>query len=62
VISDRDGGIQVRDSEELLHVMGELLRHPAKREQMGHSGMRIIQENQGALRKTLEVIEHLFKG
>jgi 3-deoxy-D-manno-octulosonic-acid transferase len=62
VVKERDGGVQVKDSEELVQVMGDLLRDPEKSHRMGKAGMQIIQENQGALKRTLELIDTIFPG
>jgi len=62
VIRQRGGGLQVRGPEELLVVLGDLLRDPEKRMRIGEAGMRIIRENQGALDKTLDLVAEFLKG
>ncbi len=62
VVKERGGGVQVKGSEELVQVMGDLMRDPEKSHRMGNAGIRIIQENQGALKRTLDLIDTIFSG
>ncbi|MEK6776619.1 MAG: 3-deoxy-D-manno-octulosonic acid transferase [bacterium] len=62
VIRERGGGLQVRGPEELLPVLGDLLRDPDKMRRIGEAGMRIIRENHGALDKTLNMVAEFLKG
>ncbi|MDB6022039.1 MAG: 3-deoxy-D-manno-octulosonic acid transferase, partial [Pedosphaera sp.] len=54
----QDGAIQVRDADELEKTLGELLADPVRRETLGRNAQRIVQENQGAVERTAELIVH----
>jgi len=56
VVRDRHGGVGVRDSRELLAVLEDLLRDSVKRRSMANAARKIIQDNQGALQKTLDLV------
>jgi len=59
VMKARQGGIQC-SSEQLGNTLQELLDDPGRRETIGHAGRIIIEENQGALEKTLKLIDQLI--
>ena len=56
------GAIQVRDGGELERTLAQLLREPARREEIGRQALRIVRENQGAMGRTLELIVKHFEG
>jgi 3-deoxy-D-manno-octulosonic-acid transferase len=60
VMRHRKGGIQVRDAEELVLVLRQLLQDEDKRKEMGEAGMRIMRENQGSLGKNLKLVGQLL--
>lgn len=53
-------GIQVNDANELEQVMRRLITDPEFRYQCGENGLVMIQENQGSLANTLELLEPAF--
>lgn len=53
--------IQVRDRQELLSQMRQLLKNPKKMETMGLSAREVIQKYQGATAKTIEIISKLLR-
>ncbi|HWF19794.1 MAG TPA: 3-deoxy-D-manno-octulosonic acid transferase, partial [Verrucomicrobiae bacterium] len=50
------GAIQVRDADELEKTIADLLGNPKRRAQLGCNAQRIVQENQGAVERTVEMI------
>ncbi|MDB6111312.1 MAG: Three-deoxy-D-manno-octulosonic-acid transferase domain protein [Pedosphaera sp.] len=61
-ISQR-GAIQVGDAEELERTFAELLADPARREELGNTAQKIVQQNQGAVARTVEmIVKHLRAG
>ncbi len=59
----RDGAIQVRDAAELEKVVADLLANPARCEQLGRNALKVVQENLGAVDRTVDmIIEHLPEG
>jgi 3-deoxy-D-manno-octulosonic-acid transferase len=50
------GAVQVRDAAELERVLADLLAHPAKREELGRNGLAVVQQNQGATQRTIEML------
>jgi 3-deoxy-D-manno-octulosonic-acid transferase len=50
-------GIQVKDQAALLAASRQLLNNPEQRKQMGQRGLALIEANQGALNKTLALLE-----
>jgi len=57
-----DGAVQVRDAAELEKVLGELLADDVRREQLGRNARKVVQENLGAIERTVEMIVKHFKG
>ena len=49
-------GRMVQDSTELVEVVGELLRNPSLRDEMGSRGLAMIEAHKGALEKNYELI------
>ena len=50
------GAIQITDENELEKVLGRLLASSSERQEMGSRGLAVVQENQGAMNKTVEMI------
>jgi len=58
-----DGAVQVRDAEELEKVLGELLEDSSRREQLGRNALKVVQENLGAIDRTVDLlVKHLQDG
>ena len=59
----RDGAVQALDAAELEKVLAELLDSEQRREQLGRNALEVIQENLGAIDRTVDmIIKHLDKG
>ncbi len=56
------GGVQVGDGRELAVEMAKRLRDRPSLQRMGERAGRVTEENQGALQRTLEVIEKVLEG
>ncbi len=52
--------IQVHDEKEFFAKVDELLSNPKNMERIGACAKRVVQSNQGATRKTLEIIKKVF--
>jgi 3-deoxy-D-manno-octulosonic-acid transferase len=57
-----DGAVQVRDAAQLEQVLSELLGDPARREQLGRNAFKVVQENLGAIERTVDMIVQHFEG
>jgi 3-deoxy-D-manno-octulosonic-acid transferase len=55
------GGIMVKDKQELLQVMAKCLSEPAFTEKIAHNGREVIRKNQGATQKTVSAITRLLE-
>ncbi len=55
------GGIMVKDEQELLQVMEKCLSEPDFTEKIAHNGQEVIKKNQGATQKTILEITRLLK-
>lgn len=55
------GGIQVKDKEELLERILNLLKNAKERKELGINAQRIVKEHQGASEKTVELIGKLLE-
>ncbi len=58
----QDGAVQVNDAAGLETTLAELLSNPARCEQLGRNAQRIVQENQGAVNRTVDLIVENLKG
>jgi 3-deoxy-D-manno-octulosonic-acid transferase len=59
----QDGAVQARDAAELEKVLAELLADGPRREQLGRNALKVVQENLGAIDRTVDmIIEHLADG
>jgi len=57
------GARQVKDAADLEHTLGELLADARLREELGRRGRDIVQQNEGALTRTVDMIlRHLDHG
>lgn len=55
-----DGAWQVKDAAELERVFAELLASESRRAQLGQNAKRVVQQNEGAMRRTVDMIlKHL---
>jgi 3-deoxy-D-manno-octulosonic-acid transferase len=60
---DQGGAVQVRDAAGLEQALVELLADPARREQVGRAARSVVQQNQGAIEHTVEmIVKHLERG
>ena len=50
------GAVQVRDAAELEQVFAELLADEPRRAALGRNALKVVQENQGALERTVEML------
>jgi 3-deoxy-D-manno-octulosonic-acid transferase len=54
--------VQVQDAAELERTLGELLSDPARRRALGEKALRIVQQNQGAVERTVAMILQALGG
>jgi 3-deoxy-D-manno-octulosonic-acid transferase len=52
----RGGAVQVKDAAELEKALAELLRSPSRCEALGAMAKLVVQENQGSIERTVEMI------
>jgi 3-deoxy-D-manno-octulosonic-acid transferase len=52
----RDGAVQVRNSAELETAFASLLSQPERRQQLGCNARKIVQENEGAVNRTVDLL------
>lgn len=57
-----NGAVQVRDVAELEKTLADLLTHSARRDQLGRNGQAVVQQNLGAIDRTLEMILRGIEG
>lgn len=55
------GAIQARDEAQLEAAIADLLANPKKRAELGRNALKVVQENLGAVERTVEMIVHAFK-
>jgi 3-deoxy-D-manno-octulosonic-acid transferase len=55
------GGIQIKDRDELPNMLEQLLDDPVRRKKMGEAGHALLQQNAGATRRTLKVIQQVLE-
>ena len=59
----RDGTVQVANEAELEGAVSELLANEARRAELGRNALAVVQENLGAIERTVDMIlEHLDGG
>jgi 3-deoxy-D-manno-octulosonic-acid transferase len=56
-LREREALLMVHDEKELISTIQMLLNSPGKRKQLGENGYRFLAESQGALAKTLALLE-----
>ena len=56
-----DGLVQVRDAAELGKAFGDLLAQTDRRDQLGRNAKKIVQENQGGVARTVDLIVENMK-
>jgi len=52
----KGGAMQVKNAAELEKVCADLLADPARREKLGQNALAVVQENQGAIDRTADMI------
>jgi 3-deoxy-D-manno-octulosonic-acid transferase len=52
----KEGAIQVKNAAELERVCADLLADSARREKLGQNALAVVQENQGAIDRTADMI------
>jgi 3-deoxy-D-manno-octulosonic-acid transferase len=59
---ERGAGVQIRSGAELAPAMADFLGNANRRDRAGEAGRRMVEENRGALERTLALIEELLPG
>jgi len=60
---EHDGAVQARDAAELERVLDELLGNTSRLEELGRHALEVVQENLGAVERTVDmIVEHLDGG
>ena len=62
LLSNAQGGRVVRDAKHLAQALRELLRDPEALRRMGQSAQRVVADNQGALKRTADIIATFLPG
>ncbi|MEM9530346.1 MAG: lipid IV(A) 3-deoxy-D-manno-octulosonic acid transferase [Pseudomonadota bacterium] len=57
LLLSRGGALRVADSAQLYERLQELAGDAGQRQRMGNSGLQLVQENRGALSRTLDLIQ-----
>lgn len=57
---ERGAGVQVRDGSQLLHAVAEFLGDPDRRDRAGEAGRKLVEENRGALKRTMKLLDPLL--
>ena len=52
--------IRVNNANELEEATARLFSHPDLREKMGHAGLELFKNGQGALERTLKIVDRLI--
>ncbi len=60
LLLERQAALQVREEGEITPQIRELITNEAKRHQLGENARQFIEENRGAVAKTLRVIQSRF--
>jgi 3-deoxy-D-manno-octulosonic-acid transferase len=61
LLLEEKGGIQVRDKEELLERILNLLKNAKERKELGINAQRIVKKHQGASERTVELVGRLLR-
>jgi 3-deoxy-D-manno-octulosonic-acid transferase len=56
LLVERDGALQVRDATELERGLAEILAHPERAQEIGRNARAVVNENLGAIDRTVEMI------
>jgi 3-deoxy-D-manno-octulosonic-acid transferase len=60
---EKDGAIQAGDAAEMEKIIGDLLDNEPRRRELGKNARAVVQENQGAIERTAEmIVKHLDRG
>lgn len=62
LLSDAQGGRVVQDEQELAQAWRELLRDPDALRRMGQAAQQVVTDNQGALRRSADIIATFLPG
>ena len=62
ILLARDGAVQVKDAAGLEETLGNLLGNPVRRDELSCNAKQIVQENQGAIERTVEMIVEKLDG
>jgi 3-deoxy-D-manno-octulosonic-acid transferase len=57
---EKGAGVQVRTPKELTQAMRRLLAAPSLNKEMGQRGLTLLREHQGALEKTVKIVQNFF--
>ncbi len=57
LLLEREAAVQVRDAEELSEVVSRWLGDASERSRIGENGRRAVEENRGALKRLIAIIE-----
>jgi len=60
-VVERGAGMQVRTPDELKDALGKVIADPSLSKKMGEKGLALIQEQQGALERTLKIVKEFYK-
>ena len=58
----QDAVVQVRNAAELESALAEILANPARQQQLGASALKVVQENRGAVERTVDMLVKHFEG
>jgi 3-deoxy-D-manno-octulosonic-acid transferase len=58
----QEGAIQVQNADELETVLADLLVNDARREQLGRNGLKVVEQNLGAIERTIDMIVSELEG
>jgi 3-deoxy-D-manno-octulosonic-acid transferase len=56
---EHQGAMQIQDAQGLEDALRQLFQDPELRDRMGHAGLNLVNSGQGALQRTLTLIENL---
>ena len=62
ILAAGQGVAQVADAAELERTLAELLANPARREELGRNAARVVNENTGAIARTVDMILRHLEG
>jgi 3-deoxy-D-manno-octulosonic-acid transferase len=57
---ERGAGVQIHSAAELAPAISDLLGSANRRDALGDAGRRMVEENRGALARTLKLIEQVL--